>query len=192
MNEIEWTEKLSPLVERDNFIRDALVKRGTLNDSYHKEMEKVHLYNAKKLKDLIDTHGFPVLSSAGEKGVQLSWLIIQHAISWPDFMLESLTQMRLAAAASDYPLDLLARTEDRIRIYQGHLQIYGTNLDWQDGELKPTPCEMPESLNLRRKSMGLPPLEDGGITVSSERPPLDVEKKHQEYLEWLKKVGWRI
>ncbi|MCM2350807.1 MAG: hypothetical protein NDI69_12360 [Bacteriovoracaceae bacterium] len=46
-------------------------------------MEKIHLSNAHKLSALIEKLGFPVLSNAGEQGVRLSWLIIQHAISWP-------------------------------------------------------------------------------------------------------------
>ena len=36
-----WKEKLTPLVERDHFIREALVRRGVLEDAYHPEMEKV-------------------------------------------------------------------------------------------------------------------------------------------------------
>src|SRR4051812_9771350 len=114
-----WISKLSPLVERDHFIREGLLSRGVLSDAYHKEMEKVHIENAKKLKVLVEKNGFPVLSSAGEKGVRLAWMIIMHAISLPDFMRECLTQIRLAAAAQDFPLDLLAYLEDRVLTFEG-------------------------------------------------------------------------
>lgn len=187
-----WTDKLAPLVERDHFTREAIIKRGTLNDTYHPEMEKVHLENARKLKNLIEKNGFPVLSNAGEQGVKLSWLIIQHAISWPDFMEECLIQMRLAAAAGDYPLDLVAYTDDRIAVYENRPQLYGTNFDWQDGELKPTAVEDVDHLNFRRKSMGLAELDMSASRVTDERPPKDPEKKQKEYEDWLKKVGWRL
>jgi hypothetical protein len=185
-----WEDKCKPMVERDLFIRDAIVKRGDLNDTYHPEMEKVHLENARKLQDLIHKNGFPVLSNAGAEGVRLSWLIIQHSISCADFMRESLTQMRLAAAAHDYPLDLLAYTEDRVAYFEGRGQLYGTNLDWQDGDLKPTLIEDKDHVDARRKSVGLPPLRQDMVT--HERPPADPEKKEKEFQLWLKKTGWRI
>lgn len=185
-----WEQKLAPLVERDHFIREGLLKRGILSDAYHPEMEKVHLENARKLKALIDQHGFPVLSNAGEKGVRLSWLIIHHAISWPSFMQECVIEMRLAGAARDYPLELLAYVEDRIAYFEGRGQLYGTNFDWLEGELKPTPIEDPDKLDFRRKAFGLPPMNPAA-RITEERPPADPVKKNQEFNLWLKKVGWR-
>ncbi len=184
-----WEDKCRPLVERDMFIRDAIVKRGDLNDAYHPEMEKVHLENAHKLEELIRKNGFPVLSNAGASGVKLSWLIIQHSISSADFMRECLTQMRFAAASSDYPLDLLAYTEDRIAYFEGRGQLYGTSFDWIDGEMKPTSIEDKDHLDARRESVGLPPMRQD--VVSHERPPADPQKKEKEFQIWLKKTGWR-
>lgn len=188
----EWITKLSPLVERDEFIRDALIKRGTLEDTYHPEMEKVHKENAKKLKSLIEKMGFPVLSNAGEQGVKLSWLIIQHSISVPNFMRECLTQIRMAAAQNDYPKDLMAYTDDRIAFFEGRPQLYGTNFDWVDGELRPTPIEDPPHIDFRRKACGLPPLAETLFKVVHHPPPKDPEKKAREFETWLKSVGWRV
>ncbi|HXH29723.1 MAG TPA: DUF6624 domain-containing protein [Bacteriovoracaceae bacterium] len=186
-----WEEKLSLLIERDLRLREVLLQRGVLADTYHPEMEKIHLENARKLKALIEKFGFPVLSNAQEKGVRSSWLIIQHAISWPDFMKESLLQMRLAAAAEDYILELVAYTEDRVAFFEGRPQLYGTNCDWQEGELKMTPVLEPERLDLRRKSLGLPPIETVQTPGTLERPPKDAERKKQEFEIWLRKTGWR-
>ena len=171
-------------------MRDTLLARGVLNDTYHPEMEKIHLANAKKLSEMIQKMGFPVLSNAGEKGVRLSWLIIQHSISWPDFMREGLTQMRLAAAQNDYILELLAYIDDRIAYFEGRPQLYGTSFDWIDGELKRTPVEEIAKLDLRRKSLGLPPAKPS--LPAEDRPPKDPVKKAKEFHEWLVKVGWRV
>lgn len=186
-----WAEKTAPLIQRDHFIREALEKRGVLADAYHKEMEKVHIENAQKLKSMIEKKGFPVLSNAGDQGVRQTWLIIQHAISWPDFMRECLLEMKLAASNQDYPLELIAYTEDRIAFFEGRGQLYGTNLDWQKGDLKPTLIEDPKMLDQRRKSIGLPPLATYLANISTEKPPKDPEKKQFEFQEWLKRVGWR-
>lgn len=186
-----WEEKLNFLVQQDHQMRNLLIEKGVLSDTYHPEMEKVHLANAKKLKALIVKNGFPVLSNAGETGVRLSWLIIQHSISWPDFMKECLIEIRLAAGQNDYPLELLAYTEDRVAYFEGRPQLYGTNADWIDGELKTTPIEDPSKVNLRRKGMGLPALAEVLNVSSLERPPKDPGKKAKEFDDWLVKVGWR-
>lgn len=185
-----WSIKLKPLVESDLNLRNVLLERGILNDAYHPEMEKVHIKNAKALKKLIDKMGFPVLSNAGEDGVRKSWLIIHHAISLPDFMKSSLIEMRLAASEKDYLLELLAYTEDRVAYFAGRKQLYGTNCDWQDGELKPTPIEDQDKVNLRRKSIGLPPL--GEVSLGNSKPPNKPELKAKEFDLWLKRVGWRL
>lgn len=191
MFDVTWEEKLNFLVQQDHQMRNILLEKGVLSDAYHPEMEKVHINNAKRLKELIDKKGFPVLSNAGEKGVRLSWLIIHHAISLPDFMKECLTEMRLAAGQNDYLLDLLAYTEDRVAFFEGRPQLYGTNADWIDGELKRTPIEDPTKVDLRRKSMGLPPMLATLSANSLERPPKDPVKKAKDFQDWLIKVGWR-
>lgn len=187
----KWVDKLKPLVQRDFTLRQVLVERGTLSDAYHPEMEKLHVENADKLKKLIDKMGFPVLSNAGDEGVRLSWLIIQHAISLPGFMRECLLEMRLAASQQDYPLDLLAYTEDRVAYFEGRPQLYGTNSDWQEGELKPTRIEDPSMVDVRRKSIGLPPMAQS-ITNRNERPPKDPKAKAAEFEQWRSRVGWQI
>ncbi len=187
-----WVDKLKPLVEKDQFIREALEKRGILHDAYHAEMEKVHLENTRKLKTMILQMGFPVLSNAGEDGVRLSWLIIHHSISSPDFMRECMTEMRMAAAQNDYPLELLAYTDDRIAFFEGRPQLYGTNFDWQGGSLRPTPIADPQYVDYRRKSLGLPPIAESLFKFSHGRPPKDPEKKAKALQNWLINVGWRI
>lgn len=191
MFDLTWEEKLSFLVQQDHQMRNILLERGTLSDTYHPEMEKVHLNNARQLKDMIEKMGFPVLSNAGEKGVRLSWLIIQHAISWPEFMKECLLQMRLAAGQNDYILELLAYTDDRVAYFEGRPQLYGTNSDWINGELKRTEIEDISKVDLRRKAIGLPPLSKVSLNSSLEKPPKDPKKKEQEFRDWLIRVGWR-
>ncbi len=192
MVDLTWELKLGFLVNQDHQMRDVLLQRGILSDTYHPEMEKVHLATARKLKKMIEEMGFPVLSNAGEKGVRYSWLIINNAISLPDFMKECLTEMRLAAAQNDYILELLACTEDRVAYFEGRPQLYGTNMDWVNGELKRTPIEDIAHVDHRRKSLGLPPLSKNPIVNSLDRPPKDPEKKEKEFRAWLVRVGWRL
>lgn len=187
-----WVEGLERLVQREQFIRDALEKRGVLEDAYHPELKKVQTENAHKLKLMLEQKGFPVLSSAGEEGVRLSWLIIHHAVSLPDFMRTCLEQMRMAGAQDDYPLDLLAYTEDKICFLEGREQVFGTHFDWIAGELKPTPIGDEKFLDERRKAAGLPPMAESLPRVSHVPPPKDPDKRLSEMEAWLKEVGWRV
>lgn len=191
MVDLIWEEKLKFYADQDHQMKNILIERGVLNDRYHPELEKVHLHNARKLSGLIQKMGFPVLSNAGETGVRLSWLIIQHAVSWPDFMKECLFQMRVAAGQNDYPYELLAHTEDLIGFLEGGKQLYGTHAEWQGDAFVMTPIEDPSHLNLRRKSMGLPPITPDFKPPFLGRPPSDPDARERSFREWLSRVGWR-
>jgi hypothetical protein len=191
MIDATWEEKLSFYVQEDHQMKNLLIERGIFNDCYHPDLEKVHIKNARKLAKLIKKLGFPVLSNAGEKGVRLSWLIIQHSVSLPDFMKECLFQMRLAAGQNDYPLELLAHTEDLIAFLEGRRQLYGTHCDWIGDSYRVTPIEDPAQLNTRRKSVGLPPSTPDLCAPFLGRPPRDTERRRREFTKWLSSVGWR-
>ncbi len=188
----EWATGLKLLIQREQYIRDALEKRGILEDAYHPELKKVQTENAIKFKAMLEQRGFPVLSNAGEEGVRLSWLIILHAVSLPDFMRTCLDQMRMAAAQDDYPRDLLAYTEDKICYLEGREQIFGTHFDWAGGELKPTPIEDEKFLDERRKGVGLPPMAEILPRVTHLPPPKDPARRLAELDAWLKELGWRV
>jgi len=192
MNDPFWTEKLKPLIERDQFIQQVLAQKGILEDCYQPELEKIQKHNANKLKEFIYKKGFPVLSSAGEEGVQLSWYIIQQGISLPDFMRECLTEIRLAVAAEDYPKNLLAYLEDKVAFCEGRKQLYGTHYVWSECGLVPSPIEDVDYLDKRRLSYELPPIAEALFKVIHSSPPKDPIKRTREFEKWLIKAGWRL
>jgi hypothetical protein len=187
-----WTEKLKPLIERDQFIQEALGRKGILEDSYQPELEKIQKENAKKLEKFIMDKGFPVLSNAGEEGVQLSWYIIHNAISYPDFMRECLTQIRLAVAADDFPKDLLAYLEDKVAYCENRKQLFGTHFVWSECGLIPSPIEDIDYLDKRRASFNLPPMADALFKIVHALPPKNPTKTIADFENWLIKIGWRL
>jgi hypothetical protein len=187
-----WVNKLSPWVERDFLIQDIIFSKNDRNDFYPPELQRIHFENAQKLKALITKIGFPVLSNASEQGVKLSWLIIQHSLPDPEFLREALIQMRLAAGQEDYPLELLAHTEDLVAYLEGRSQIYGTYHEWIEGELKAAATIDLSFLPLRRQSMNLPSAQDSLPPHIFSRPPKGNDEYHHQFEKWLKQVGWRI
>jgi hypothetical protein len=186
-----WVDKLKLLVQKDLNLTNVIREKDNFEDEYHPDLEKLHIRNAKTLEKLIEKNGFPVLSNSGEEGVKLAWMVIQHAISLPDFIRSSLDQMRFAAAQRDYPLELLAYTEDLVAYLEGRGQIYGTHMEWRNGEYVPSQVSDPQYLEHRRKSFGLTNLEDQNMTYPLERPPKDPEKKLENFIKWKKRVGWQ-
>jgi hypothetical protein len=88
----------------------------------------------------------------------------------------------------DVPDAWKARTEDRIRLYEGRPQRYATNT-WvlEDGAEGTGPVEEPEHLNERRAAMGLPAFEP---PPAGERRS-DAEEHLREREAWLRRTGWR-
>lgn len=188
-----YTAELLQMIREDEVVREALASTGELYHGYHPQMEKVHLRNARRLKELIETNGFPTIQLVGEEACTAAMKIILHAISWPDFMRAQEETLQDLVSQKQVPRTLVACLVDRIRFYEGRKQVYATNADWdENGILRITDVEDPDNLNNRREAMGLPAIDSLVITpMDGEYHPPDPVKRHQEFLEWTYKTGWR-
>ncbi|MBD9356405.1 DUF6624 domain-containing protein [Methylomonas albis] len=191
------SQALVAMAKNDLSVREVLAADGSLGRyGYHPQMEAVHIGNAARLADIIEEYGWPGNSLVGEEGAWAAWLIAQHAIGNPSFMRHCLFLLKQAAASNDVMPWQAAFLEDRIRMYEGKPQIYGTQFQpSQNGQLEPYPIEHPESVNDRRLAVGLNTLEErtADLTAQSAREnmptPPDLD---QQYQTWLYSVGWRI
>jgi hypothetical protein len=184
-------QQLLNLVAEDDRLRDELAADGSLFEGYHPVMEEVHRQNAAALRAIIRKHGWPGIDLVGKEGAEAAWRIAQHSIGEPQFMREALRLVKAASEKGQAPLYQVAYLEDRIRMFEGKLQLYGTSFDWnEEGELAPFPdIEKPEQVDTRRAEMGLPPLR---ARQKSEResPPKDLHKRREQMKAWAKSVGW--
>lgn len=77
------------------------------------------------------------------------------------FMRHCLALLKQSASNNEVIPWLAAMLEDRIRMYEGKPQIYGTQFQpGNTGELNPYPIENPDSVNERRFADGLNSLEE--------------------------------
>lgn len=185
------------MAKNDLSVREALVADGSLGHAlYHPRMEAVHISNAAHLTAIIEQYGWPGNSLVGEEGAWAAWLISQHAIGNPPFMRHCLTLLKQAAANNEVTPWQVAFLEDRIRMYEGKPQIYGTQFQPnKNGELEPYLIENPEFVNDRRLAVGLNTIEErtAELIAQSTREniptPPDLDEQYQK---WLYSVGWRI
>ena len=183
--------RLIALAERDQQVRERLAADGSLFAGYHREMQATHDENARALEAVIDQHGWPGERLVGVEAAEAAWLVAQHAIAQPAFQRRCLTLLQAAAAADEVAPWQAAYLEDRIRVFEGRLQVYGTSHDWDEhGRLGPEPIEQPETVDLRRAAVGLPPLGPPAAPPD-EPPPPDLAARRREMDAWARIVGWR-
>jgi KDO2-lipid IV(A) lauroyltransferase len=191
--------ELLALAADDARVRARLASDGSLFQGYAPEMEAIHRRNAARLAELVDAHGWPGRSRAGDDGAEAAWLIVQHAVGDPALQRRCLSLLEAAAASGEVPPLQPAMLDDRIRFFEGRPQLYGTTLDWDEqGRLTPGPLEAPAEVDARRAALGLPPLEvdlqrsRAGEGESLERPPTDPVRRRSEFEAWARRVGWRM
>jgi len=195
MNESLRSELLS-LRADDERRREELAREGVLWDGYHPRMQQVHDRNAERLQQIVAQHGWPTRNLVGEDGAEAAWLIVQHAIANPPFQREMLSILQACAACGEIPPYQPAYLEDRICMFEGRPQIYGTQFSPDDDGL-PTPWTIadPEHVNDRRAALGLDTIEERTAhfraNAASEPKPKNLAEYRRDAEEWLRKVGWR-
>ncbi len=152
------SDTLLELARRDLATRERLASDGSLFNGYHPEMQQVHEENAAVLDTIISEHGWPTTAAVGREAAEAAWLIAQHAIGLPAFQRRCLSLLQ-AAATGDVPAWHPAMLLDRICVFEGRPQVFGTSFDWDEaGEMSPLPIDNAAEVDARRASVGLPPL----------------------------------
>lgn len=191
------SREIVAMAENDLSVREELLTDGSLsNHHYHPHMKMVHKKNAARLSIIIEQYGWPGISLVGEEGAWAAWLIAQHAIGNPPFMRQCLSLLKQAALNNDVIPWQVAMLEDRIRMFEGKPQIYGTQFQpGNTGELNPYPIENPDSVNQRRLAVGLNTLEERTAEIRAQSSHENVPKQpdvEEQYEKWLYSVGWRV
>ncbi|MEH3112176.1 DUF6624 domain-containing protein [Pedobacter terrae] len=176
--------ELVAMAQHDLKIRDELSKSGKLSPGYNPDMEKVHRYNASRLEEIIDAIGYPSIEKVGREASDAAWLIVQHAISEPNFMKKCYNLLSDDPNASPKQLAYLY---DRLCYFEGRPQRYGTQFD----KNCVYPIENLEEMKLLRKELQLEPRDEALIIeVKDKTAQSDLHRDNQEFNRWRKKVGW--
>ena len=102
--------------------------------------------------------GWPTKSTVGEQAATGAWLIAQHADMDSAFQIFAASKLKAAVLAGEADGEKLALLVDRNRRLQKQPQVYGMQFNIQDkSKIVFLPVEAPESLNQRRKEIGIEP-----------------------------------
>lgn len=189
--------QLNEMLAEDSLKREELITKGTLFNGYHPEMEAIHISNSKKLEQIINEFGFPTKSRVGKESATAAWVIVMHSISNPPFMKKVVALLKDPRFTDEVDPKELAYLEDRIRVFEGKSQVFGTQFDWDENNvLSPYPIENVEKVNELRTKLGLLPIEEQ-TEIMQERARREGDQPSKNYLErvreraaWARRVGW--
>lgn len=194
----KWRDELIAAARRDAHTRARLAETGALFVGYHPEMEAVHLENAALLERAFDEAGWLGPRALGDDGAAAAFIILQHAISRPDVQRRGLALMLDAIPRGDANALDAAYLSDRIAVFEGRAQTFGTQFDWDaSGQLSPSPVRDEADLDERRASVGLPPISEtiahmrANAAAEGDKPPPDQAQRRAEFEAWARRVGWR-
>ena len=111
------------------------------------------------VRAILDKYGWLSVNEVGKRGNSALWLVIQHASLAVQEKYYPI--MELAVAKGKASRKNLAYLQDRILMREGKKQLYGTQYltTFQNNETKLWDVEAPDSLNIRRESVGLGPMK---------------------------------
>lgn len=149
-----WRAEQLPLRSRDSLMRIYGPESELLSEQ-QAIYEKSHVINERKVKNILDTYGWPTKEMAGERGNWTICNVIQHSDN--AVRLNYLPMMRQAVKEKKLEPRFLVRAEDRIATERGDLQIYGGQVKYypETKSFNLWPVYDPVNIDKRRAEIGL-------------------------------------
>ncbi len=149
-----WNAEQLPLRLRDSLMRIHGPESELLKEPQH-IYEKNHIINERKVKQILDTYGWPSKEMAGERGNWTICNVIQHSDN--AVRIHYLPMMRQAVKDKKLEPRFLVRAEDRIATERGDLQMYGGQMKYypETKTFNLWPVFDPENIDKRRTEIGL-------------------------------------
>lgn len=154
-----WDKEQIPIRRRDSFMKIYGVDSPQYTEQ-QKIYEKNHLSNEDKIRQYLDTYGWPDPKDSGERGNWTICNVIQHSDN--AVRIKYLPMMEEAVKAKKLEPRFLVRAADRIATEQGELQIYGGQMKFypETKSFNVWPVFDPENIDKRRAEIGLGPIAE--------------------------------
>ncbi|GAB7025578.1 DUF6624 domain-containing protein [Geotalea toluenoxydans] len=175
----ELSDELLSMQHEDQKTLQELIDSGELGTVvYHPKIKEVHERNNKRIKQIIEEHGWPGITLVGKEAAEAAWLIVQHAVLDTAFMDSCLPLLREAVKRGDAEGSHFAYLQDRVLTMSGRPQIYGTQHDVdENGTALPLPMENPVEVDKLRKEMGLGTLAEATTRIQERENAIRRNRK---------------
>lgn len=154
-----WRTEQEPIQLRDSLGR----VHGYESEEFQKQNEiyhRNHDINERKIREILDSQGWPSRDIIGEQGNLTICNVLQH--SEVEIRKKYLPIMQTAVEEKELAPRLLARAEDRLATDRGDLQIYGGQMKYypETKSFNVWPVYDPVNIDKRRAKIGLEPITD--------------------------------
>ena len=154
-----WRTEQEPIQLRDSLGR----AHGYESEEFQKQNEiyhRNHDINERKIREILDSQGWPSRDIIGEQGILTICNVLQH--SEVEIRKKYLPIMRKAVEEKELAPRLLARAEDRLATDRGDLQIYGGQMKYypETKNFNVWPVYDPVNIDKRRAKIGLGPIAE--------------------------------
>ncbi|WP_420036128.1 DUF6624 domain-containing protein [Streptomyces sp. cg28] len=128
--------------------------------------------NTAVLRRILTEHDWPGHRLVGPEASRAAWTIALHSDDDPAFQRAAATLLERAVQAGDAPIKHWAHLHDRALVTNGRHQEFGTQHRLNIHSIQLCPLRVPESVDARRASVGLPPLADALEAVHRRYTPV--------------------
>lgn len=154
-----WSTEQEPITLRDAMIEQYGAESKEAQ-AYQEIYERNHAINEQKIKNILDTYGWPKKELIGEQGNRTICNVIQHSDN--ETRVTYLPMMRKAVKERQLNPQFLVRAEDRIATEKGELQLYGGQMKYypETKSFNVWPVFDPMNIDKRRAEIGLGPIKE--------------------------------
>lgn len=144
--------------------------RIAANNRIFGALVQVDLANIAWLKTVIPQDGWFRISRDGRDATHNAWLLVQHS---PDQALMYTVVARMAPLAKTGEVDGAdyALLYDRIEVFAGRPQYYGSQYSCKGGRYVHDPIRDPAGVDARRKALGMSSLADNAARINRNNGP---------------------
>jgi len=151
----EWVEVLQKTSTEEGSRDEQLLAEA---QRIQQKLLDVDAANTLRMKEIVEEFGWPGRSLVGKDGAKAAWLLVQHADKDLAFQKNCLALMEAMPKGEVVGQDV-AYLVDRVLVAEGKPQRYGSQLQTTaTGELVLYPIEDQVNVDVRRKAMGMEPL----------------------------------
>jgi hypothetical protein len=153
-----------------DFVARAHLKRH--NAAAIRQWVRVTDDNTEWIRAVVDEMGLPGYSLVGRKATDAAVLLVEHSDRDLEFQRRCLILLQEAVSFGEASVANFAHLTDRVLLGDGHMQIYGTQLNAGHGRYEAPRLRDPKTVDLRRAAVGLDHLEQS-VTLALQQfgPP---------------------
>ncbi|WP_269223673.1 DUF6624 domain-containing protein [Flavobacterium sp. IMCC34518] len=102
-------------------------KEDFANGNVYKILKIRDSINLKRIEEIIAKQGYPGKTLVGEPTNEVAWIVIQHSNKIANYF----PVIQEAGASNEIPFTKVAMMQDRMLMYEGKEQLYGTQVSGQ-------------------------------------------------------------